>query len=180
MKPEDRERWRELAPPKVLWKLLDDAKKKVDVVTWRSEGGPEAEDFLHALETGRQHPLLTKWEELKATVAANRSAPDLVEQGARRSVVRMCEALHRAGLSKRDARKRATKALHGVFPATTEQIRYWQQEYPISADDEKLIAGALNRYTDDHRHIAGWFAGLIRLAVDPVAARTARRILIER
>jgi hypothetical protein len=180
MKPEDREQWRELGTLKVLWELVDDAKKKVDVVTWRAVGGPEAEDFLHALETGRQHPLLTKWEELKATVAANRSAPDLVEQSARRSAVLMCEAVHRAGLGKNAARRRAAKALQGVFPATIDQIRYWQYIYPLAAGDEKLIAGAINRYGTDHRHIAGWFAGLIQIAVDPAAARSARRILIER
>jgi hypothetical protein len=180
MKPEDRERWRELATRKVLWELLDAAKKRVDVVTWRAEGGPEAEDFLDALESGRAHPLLRKWEEKKATAAANRPAPSLLDQSARRSVVLMCEALHRVGLSKTAARKRATKALQGVFPATIGQIRYWQDSYPLVVADEKRIASAINQFGTDHRHIAGWFAGLIRLAVDPLAARTARRILIER
>ena len=159
----------------MLWDLLAAKKNEVNVVTWRGEGYPEAEDFLDALVTGRDHPLLRNWEELKATVAANRSAPDLGELRARRSVVRMCESLHRAGLSKRDARKRATKALQGVFPATINQIRYWQAIYPlVPADDETLIAGAINRFGVDHRKIAGWFVGLIQFVIDPAVARTAR------
>ena len=113
MKPEDRDEARRLAALAVLWELLAAAKEKIDVVDWRAEGGPEAEAFLHALETGGQHPLLRKWEELKATVAANRPVPDPLDLNARRLVVLLVEALHRAGLGKRDARKRAAKALHG-------------------------------------------------------------------
>jgi hypothetical protein len=181
MKPEERDEVRRLAPLSVLWQLLDAARTKVDVVSWRAEGGPETEAFLHALETGGQHPLLRRWEDLKATVAANRPAPDPLDLNARRLVVLLTETLHRAGLGKRDARKRVAKALNQVFPATTDQIRYWQDSYPLSAyDDEKLIAGAITRYGDDHRHIVGWFVELIRLAVDPVAIRSARPYLIER
>jgi nucleotide-binding universal stress UspA family protein len=179
MKPEDRERWRELGTLKVLWGLVATAETRTDPVTWRAEGGPEAKDFLDALETGRQHPLLTKWEELKATVG--RPAPSLLDRSVRYTVVLMVEALHRAGLGKGAARKRAAEALRDVFPeATFEAIRHWQTTFPPVPDDEPRIAGALKRHGHDHKQIIGSFVGLIRFAVDPVVARTTRRILIER
>jgi hypothetical protein len=181
MKPEDRERWRELAPLSVLWQLLDAKKKEVDVVTWRAVGGPETEDFLDALESGRAHPLLRKWEEKKATVAANRPAPSLVDQSARYTVVLMVKALHRAGLGKGAARKRAAAALRDEFPeATCDAIRHWQTTFPPVPDDEPRIVVALKRCGHDHGRIAERFVGLVRLAIDPVAARTARRTWIER
>jgi hypothetical protein len=180
MKPQDRKEARRLGARSVLTQLVAAAKNKVDVVTWLRVGGPDAEAFLHALETGGTHPWLEQWQALRATTAANRPGPDPFERNARRLIVLLTEALHRTGLNKRAARERAAKAVHGVFSATTEQIRYWQQEYPtISADDEKLIVGAIERYSDDHRHIVGWFVDLIRLAVDPTAIRSAQPHLID-
>ena len=126
--------------------------------------------------------MLRRWEKLKATGTANRPAPDLLDLNARRHVVLMVEALHRAGLGKGAARKRAAEALQDVFPeATFEAIRHWRTTYSPTPDDEKLlIAGAIKRYGVDHRHIAGWFVSLVGYAIDPVAAQTAQRILIER
>ena len=87
LKPEDRDRLRELATLKVLWELLAAAKKNLDIVTWRREGFPEAEDFLHALESGGLHPLLEKWQELRRTIAANRPVPVPLDSNARRLTV---------------------------------------------------------------------------------------------
>jgi hypothetical protein len=178
MKPEDlkdRDEVRRLAALAVLWELLA-AAKKVDAVTWRRMGGPEAEAFLHALESGGQHPLLRRWEELKATVAANRPAPDPLDRRARQLTVLMVETLVRAGMGKDAALKWAAAAVKSTFPASKDAIRSWQRAYPtVTSDDEKLIAGAINRYGADHRHIAGWFVGLIRIVIDPVAL-TARPV----
>jgi hypothetical protein len=103
-----------------------------------------------------------------------------LDVNARRLVV----LLHRAGLSKGEARTEAAKGVKGVLPASkgnqAEAIRYWQTNYSITADDEKLIARVISRYGNDRRHIVGWFIGLIRFAIDPEAARTARRVLIQR
>jgi hypothetical protein len=198
LKPEDRDRLRELATLKVLWELLAAAKKNLDIVTWRREGFPEAEDFLHALESGGLHPLLEKWQELRRTIAANRPVPDPLDSNARRLTVLLAETLSRTGLGEGEAREKTAEAVKRIFPKKAKRrkgrpsilvdidddaIRYWQSAYPKSKftpDDEKLIAGAIKRYGVDHRHIAGWFVGLIRLAIDPVAIRRARPRLFER
>jgi hypothetical protein len=178
MKPEDRDEARRLAALNVLWNLLAGAKNKADAVVWRAVGGPEAEDFLHALETGGQHPLLQKWEELKATVAANRPAPSLLDRNTRRLAVLMVDTLVRADLGKEAARRRAAKAVQRVLAtATPRAIKHWQHNYSISADDEGLIAQAIERCGHDHDGLVDHFAGLIRWADNPIAAwTTVRRI----
>jgi hypothetical protein len=177
MNKPDREKLRALMTRKVLWKLVATAKTRTDPVTWRAEGGPEAEDFLDALESGRSHPLLLQWKQLKGTVAANRSAPDQLDQIARRNVVLMCVALYRAGLKPKTAvRKLAAKAVKDVFPEspTVDAIRHWWDAYPpFAPEDEALIMSAIKRHGRDHARIAGWFAGLVRYANDPTTARTA-------
>ena len=171
--PRDRNRERELGAFKVLIELLVAARAQVDPVTWRREGGPDAEDFLHALDTGAPHPLLQRYDALRATWGAKRPGPDLLEQGARRGAVLMCKTLHRAGVNHRAARKQAAKALQGIFPATSEQIRYWQDNYSPAPDDEKWIAAAIKWCGHDHERIAGWFAASIRFNFDPIASRNA-------
>jgi hypothetical protein len=111
MKPEDREEARQLAALSVLWQLLAAAKAQTDVVDWRGNGGPEAEVFLDALQTGKSHPLLRRWKELNAIVAANRPAPDPLDLNARRLTVLMVETLSRAGLSKTKAREKAAATM---------------------------------------------------------------------
>jgi hypothetical protein len=181
MKPEHRDEARRLAAMNFFRQLVIAAKAQADVVTWRSEGGFEGEELFNALASGGTHPVLRRWEELKATLGANRPGPDLLEQGAHRTVVLMVEALHRAGLGKGAARKRAAEALRDVFPeATIEAIRYWRAGYSPVPGDERLIADTLKRCGRDHGRIANWFVGLVRFTLDPVAARTARRILIKR
>jgi hypothetical protein len=124
--------------------------------------------------------------------------PDPLDSNARRLTVLLAETLSRTGLGEGEAREKTAEAVKRIFPKKAKRrkgrpsilvdidddaIRYWQSAYPKSKftpDDEKLIAGAIKRYGVDHRHIAGWFVGLIRLAIDPVAIRRARPRLIER
>jgi hypothetical protein len=180
MKREDQDELRARLARAVLLELVTAARKKVDILTWRAVGGPEAEDFLDALETGKSHPLLEKWQEQRA-INANRPPPGLLDQSARYTAVLMAEALRRAGLGKRIARERAAKALADVFPeATSDAIKYWQTTFPPVPVDEPRIAGVLGRHGHDHRQIIDYFIGLIRFTVNPVAARTAQYIRIPR
>ena len=127
MKPEEKAELRAKAALKVLRELLDAAKAQTDPIRWRGEGGPEFQDFAHALESGGPHPLLKRWENLKATDAAKRPAASLLDQNTRRLAVVMVASLVRAGLGKGAARKRASEALQRVLPeATTRAIKYWQ------------------------------------------------------
>jgi hypothetical protein len=172
----NREKSREVFARKMLWQLVTAAKAQVHVVTWRAEGGPEVEDFMDALESGRPHPLLLKWEQLKGTSAANRPAPSQLDLIARRNVVLMCEALYRADLRPKTAvRKLAAETVKELFSdgPTAGVIRNWWDAYPpFTPGDEALIASAIKQYGRDHKRIAGWFAGLGLIATDPVAART--------
>jgi hypothetical protein len=164
----------------VLGELVDAASKRIDVLAWRAMGGPEAVDFLHALQTGGSHPLLEKWREQRAGFT-HRPVPGLLDRSARYTVVLMVEALNRAGLGRGIARKRAAKALADVFPeATSDAIKYWQTTFPPVPAEEPRIAGAIERHGHDHGQIIGFFIGLIRFTVNPVAARTARYIRIPR
>jgi hypothetical protein len=144
LKPEDRDRLRELATLKVLWELLAAGKKNLDIVTWRREGFPEAEDFLHALESGGLHPLLEKWQELRRTIAANRPVPDPLDSNARRLTVLLAETLSRTGLGEGEAREKTAEAVRRIFPKKAKRrkgrpsilvdidddaIRYWQSAY---------------------------------------------------
>lgn len=156
--------------------LLAAKDQAADVVVWREHGGPEAEDFLHALETGGAHPLLQRWQDLKATAAANRPVASLLDQNTRRIAILMVESLVRAGLGKDAARKRAAEALQRVLPTTTKRtIKYWQGNYSITVDDEPLIAQAIEHHGHDHDRLVGWFVDLIDWADNPVAAWTAVR-----
>jgi hypothetical protein len=180
MKREDQDEMRAQLALAVLGELVIAAKKRIGVLKWRGMGGPEAEDFLEALVTGRSHHLLEKWKEQRAI---NRSRPPAgsLDQTARYTVVVMVEALRRAGLGKGTARKRAAEALAPVFPeATSDAIKYWQTTFPPVPHDELRIAGVLKRHGHDHRQIIGWFVGLIRFTVNPAAARTAQYIRIPR
>jgi hypothetical protein len=80
-----------------LWTALDELQKG-SPIAWREAGGFDAQDLLRALETGGAHPLLRKWEELKAGPARNRPPPGASEQAARRLIVLLRVALERTGL----------------------------------------------------------------------------------
>jgi hypothetical protein len=160
-----------------LWTLLEEAFKR-DPVAWRERGGFEAQDLLDALETGRSHPLLHKWEELKAGPAANRSAPAPSERSARRFIVLLRIALKRAGMGKGAARERIASALRrhrrqiGLPPATSEAIRHWERDLrpPLGPQDEAAIKRALDRCGKDRAQLTRHFLGLVEFTRKPLPA----------
>ena len=168
----NQDKLRELMARKMLWELISAAKAQVHVVTWRHKGGPELEDFADALETGRPHPLLLRWEQLRGSSAANRPAPSHLDLIARRDVVLMCEALTRAGLKPKLAvRQLAIRTVKGLFPETPTDaaVRWWWELHSLTPGDEMLIASAIERSGGNHKQIAGRFAALARFALDPTA-----------
>jgi hypothetical protein len=170
MESEDKAKLCALMTKKFLHGVLKATKEqtKTNPLRWRSEGGPEFEDFVHAIETGGSHPLLEEWQTHRTK---NRPGPGLLDQNVRRNVVLMVEALHRAGLGPDAARKRASKTLSRVLPeATPRAIKYWQAGYVFSLDDERLIAQAIERYGHDLDRLAGWLSGLICYADNPIMA----------
>ena len=174
---EARDQARALLAHKFLWQLLAAAESQVDVLTWRNEGGFEAQDFLDAIGTGRPHPLLRLWEERKAGPAANRPAPGLREKQARHLVRLMCVALQRAGHDKQTARKFAAARLAAARPRpfpdppSAETIKHWQRNAPpLTPGDENIIAAAFARHgVRDHKEIAERFIGLIHFNFNPLA-----------
>jgi hypothetical protein len=60
---------------KFLWQLMAAARAQASPYTWIKEGGLDAEEFLECLESGRPHPLLDRWRDIKGTTAAGRPAP---------------------------------------------------------------------------------------------------------
>jgi hypothetical protein len=66
--------------------------------------GGWAKNFSVNASRRAAHPLLRKWEELKAGPARNRPPPGASEQAARRLIVLLRVALERTGLSKAAAR----------------------------------------------------------------------------
>jgi hypothetical protein len=176
MKPEDRDQARGLAALNFLRHLLAAAEQQLDVVTWRRQGGPEAEDFLHAVESGGQHWVLRRWETLKATVAGNRPVAGLLDRNTRRMAILLAESLVRAGLGKDAARKRTAEAVKSLLPETTKRtIKYWQGNYLIQVEDEGLIAQAIERQGHDPDRLVGHFVGLIQWVDNPLAAWTTVR-----
>ena len=181
MKPEDRDELCQSLVLALLKNLLVARRNKVDAVTWRALGGPEAVDLLHALETGGSHPVLEEWRRLRR-IYANRSG-SLLDQTIRHTAVLMVEALCRADLGKDAARERAAEALQRVLPTTTKRtiksikrtIKYWQDNHSISAEDERLIAQAIEYHGHDHDRLVKHFVGLIGWADTAVAAWTVVR-----
>jgi hypothetical protein len=162
---------RALLARKLLWELIASAKPQVDPVRWRLLGGIELEDFADALETGRAHPLLERWQQQKS-VNANRPAPGFRELTMRRYVVLMCAALERGvGFGRDMARKRACHALQKLdrdLRISPDAIARWQREAPaLGPEDDKIIANALahGRKAADITH---YFIGLCRFYRDPV------------
>ena len=151
-------------------------KMRSDPLTWRNEGGPEAEDFLESIETGRSHPLLEQWEKRKIR---HRHPPRLPEQRARIMVTSMCAALERLGRlkSKQEVRKRAAKALKAkalnLFPGgspSAHAIKRWQLD-PLTPENEYFVAKAIERSGGSCDNVVHYFIGLIHFALNPERAR---------
>jgi hypothetical protein len=147
-----------------LWQLVKAAREQLDPATWHAKGGPEAEDFLVAVEDGRPHPLLLQWRKL---YASHHPAPSLMEQNARNHVVSMCAAFERAmspDKYKLAAQKRAARAVKGIFPTdpTPKVIEHWQRAY---APNEWLVTRAIELHGINLNHIELWFVGLVHNAL---------------
>jgi hypothetical protein len=156
-----------------LWTLLAEAQTRMDPATWIDSGGLEAETALRAWDIGARHGFFSVYKERAATEGANRSPPAYTETIARRQVIRLCEALRRAGLGPGAARKLAAKAFEKglVFVHSPDAIKHWQdREPPLGPDDETAIAMAMQRWGKDPKRLASHFVGLA-LAVHNPAAR---------
>jgi hypothetical protein len=163
---------RALLATQTLWEAISKARASVDATTWYATGGPEAEDFLDAIDHGRWHPLLRLWIERKATIAAHRHPPGLRERHARILTVLMCATLEASGISKRESRKRAAQELkkEKIFlPApSVHTIERWQATAPPPGPLEKLITeAAISRFGGDDSKILQHFTKLVRVALDP-------------
>lgn len=153
------------------------AKMQSDPLTWRNEGGPEAEDFLESIETGRSHPLLEQWEKRKIR---HRHPPGLPEQRARIMVTSMCAALERLGrlkkqkVRKQEVRKRVAKALKAkalnLFPGgppSHDTIKRWQLD-PLTSENERFVANAIERSGSSCDNVVHYFIGLVHFVLNPL------------
>jgi hypothetical protein len=161
---------RALLARKLLWELIAAAKAQVGVVRWRLIGGIELEDFADALDSGRAHPLLDRWQQQKSA-NANRPAPGFRELSMRRFVLLMCAALEQVGFGRELARKRACKALQKLdrdLRISPSSIAHWQREAAeLTPDDKQIIANALAKGRKA-AEITHYFIGLCRFYHDPV------------
>lgn len=87
----------------------------------------------------------------------------------------MCEALERAGLNRRAARKFAVKELKGTGlfddTITHRTVEHWQEELlPLMPGDELLTATGYATAGGEPRRLAIYFIGLCHLALNPTAA----------
>jgi len=169
---EDVDIFRALLATQTLREAVSKAKASVDAATWYATGGPEAEDFLDAIDHGGSHPLLRLWVKRKATVNAHRPGPGLRERDARRLVVVMCATLERAGIGKREVRERVAKHLRKekIFSTAPSvyAIERWQSAFPPHGQvAEQVIAAAIARYGPIDEQIVQYFMKLMRVSLDP-------------
>jgi hypothetical protein len=82
------------------------------------------------------------------------------------------------GLGKHAARDRAakSKAVQDVLPGTTRRsIQYWQSNYTLTADDDRLITRAIEICGRDPDRLVKWFGGGVHFEDNPAMAfRIAR------
>jgi len=156
-----------------IWQLLTVAKTQVDPVTWRTKGGPEAEDFLYSIETALPHPV---WRWYRKRIARGRPRPGLPKQRAQIFVVLMCAALERVGCGKKEARELAACALEAkdLFPdgpPSPHAIQRWQRAHgPLTAEDECFVVRAITRPGRSAEDaIVSYFVPLIHIVLDPTA-----------
>jgi hypothetical protein len=169
-----------------LWELLREARNR-DLVRYRELGGLDAEEFLHAVDTGGQHPLLRKWEKDKAQ---NRFPPSLHEVNGRRLAMLLRLALERDGVGKSEARKMVAAALQqmgpqiGLAAASTarprgldekrapsvRRIEHWEENLrpPLGPQDEAVIKAALERCGGNRKLLVRRFLGLVEFLRKPL------------
>jgi len=147
---------------KLLWQLMKAARNQVDPFTWIKEGGLDAEEFLECLESGRQHPLLRRWQVMKGTTAANRPAPTSRDRAARRFVVVAVIALQRiVGTDGDGSRRTVAAAMAKLFEdaPSAETIHHWQrqQEPQPTPLEEKYLVTVIANTKDDPTAVVDHF-----------------------
>jgi hypothetical protein len=167
---------RALLAAQFLWQLLVTAKRqRPSQLTWRRLGGYEAEQLLEAIETGGRHPLLALWERRRS---ANRPAPGSGDLHVRMVACACVEALQRAMLPARQARRMVAAALAEWLPAEAvsgETLRHWRRG--LGPLDEAAIEKVLDIRGHDHAAIVHHFMGLIIFYRDPFAQFLDTRLL---
>jgi hypothetical protein len=170
---EDADILRALLATQTLWEAVSNAKASAGAATWYATGGPEAEDFLDAIDHGGTHPLLQLWVKRKATVNAHRPGPGLRERDARKLVVLMCATLERTGIGKREVRERVAKRLgkeEKIFSTapSANAIERWQSAFPPHGQvAEQVIAAAMARYGPIDEQIMQYFMKLMPVSLHP-------------
>ena len=152
-----------------LMQLVVTARSQADIATWQKVGGLEAEDFLHAVEHGLPHPLLSEWQRRKTE--NRRPGPNLRERHFRHLAVLMSVALQRAGLDKhkQKARTRVGEALSGLIEIGSHRtVERWELQQELTPEDEGVINAALRRCGSSHEAIVQHFVGFIRFPHDTV------------
>jgi hypothetical protein len=148
-------------------------KARLDPASWQNAGYSELESFTEALCAGGAHPALLAWAETRAR--GGRPVPPARELYARRLVALLCEALRRAGLSKRAARRFAARQLErGGVEVSPKTIEHWMaRDYPLStplaANDELLVSTGLATSGLNPERLAIYFVGLFHLASNATA-----------
>jgi hypothetical protein len=168
---EDKDSARAVSVRHFLWSVVEAYKKRTDPATWAVRGGPDVEEFLECLETGRPHPLLEDWQVHKSE-AANRPAPSSRETSARRLAVLACVALERMGVRKKDARRLVAEQLvdANVFATAPSAgaLRNWERrQISLTPQDETVIANARAEAGTDHNQLVAYFVGLMHATHTP-------------
>jgi hypothetical protein len=178
---ETRDEAARLSVMNVLWNVLKAFKTKTDPASWSRHGWNDTEEFLECLESGRSHPVLDRWLQLRKN-AGNRPVASSREQACRRFAVLACEALKRRCVGKDQARRMVAKELaHAKAFASapsSEAIRNRQRSQPpLTTEDEKVIANALAQASGrSDSDLVKYFVGLIQLAHDPAPLQRFKRV----
>jgi hypothetical protein len=148
------------------------ARTQVDAVRWIKEGGLDAEEFLECVQSGRWHPLLRRWHDMKAKSAANRPAPTSRDRAMRRLVVLAVIALQRVVSTDGDAARRTVAAamakLFEDASSSAETIHNWQrQQQPTTPADERLLATVIAKTDADPTAVVEHFLQLAHTIFTP-------------
>jgi hypothetical protein len=171
--PDETDRIRADTVSFVLHRIITDLKVLLSPADYQNWGIAELEAFTAALHTNGKHPSLNKWVE--GIARGGRPAPSLREVNVRRVVMLMCEALRRAGLTKRNARRFVAGRLERAgISISTKVIEHWgERDYPLPSPlaptDEVLISTALATSGLNPERITTYFLGLFHLISNPTA-----------
>jgi hypothetical protein len=156
---------------KFLWQLMAAARAQASPYTWIKEGGLDAEEFLECLESGRPHPLLDRWRDIKGTTAAGRPAPTARDRHMRRLVVLAVIALRRViSTDAKGARRTVAAAMVRLFEdaPSAETIHHWERQLgPITPEDEKLLEMVITNAKKDPTEVVERFVHFAHTILTP-------------